>query len=238
MPVHGPPALQCTPRMTAAGEISTTELIAGLPVVVGLTCWRRAKFADPDLSVRARRTQYWPRQLSAAELQASNAMTYSLRYSDYSTASGPPDPAEWVGPPGPPGPPGQQGPQGPTGPQGTPGIPSVAVPPGGSIQAAHDALPVTGGSILLSANTTYIVAAQINITKPNVRLSAPSWGTVLQRPAGFIRASMIKMSRTEMRDRGLHRRRQNACRHTWGGRSNERQFSPFGTCNSSTAPVR
>ena len=72
----------------------------------------------------------------------------------------------------------------------------IPVPAGGSIQAAHDALPSTGGSILLSANTTYAVAAQINITKPNVRLSAPSWGTVLQRPAGFTPAALINATGT------------------------------------------
>jgi hypothetical protein len=42
-------------------------------------------------------------------------MAYRLNYSDYSTSEGPPDPAEWVGPPGP------AGPVGPTGPQGIPG---------------------------------------------------------------------------------------------------------------------
>lgn len=40
-------------------------------------------------------------------------MAYRLRYSDYTTTSGPPDPAEWVGPPGPPGPPGPMPPGGP-----------------------------------------------------------------------------------------------------------------------------
>ena len=39
-------------------------------------------------------------------------MAYRLKYSDYSTTEGPPDPAAWVGPPGPPGPPGPQGPPG------------------------------------------------------------------------------------------------------------------------------
>ena len=42
-------------------------------------------------------------------------MGYNLRYSDYGTPAGPPDPSEWVGPPGPPGP------VGPIGPQGVPG---------------------------------------------------------------------------------------------------------------------
>lgn len=40
-------------------------------------------------------------------------MAYRLNYSDYSTTTGPPDPASWVGPPGPMGPPGPQGIPGP-----------------------------------------------------------------------------------------------------------------------------
>ena len=40
-------------------------------------------------------------------------MAYRISNSDYSTASGPPDPAAWVGPPGPMGPPGPQGIPGP-----------------------------------------------------------------------------------------------------------------------------
>jgi hypothetical protein len=39
-------------------------------------------------------------------------MGYNLRYSDYVTAEGPPDPSEWVGPPGPPGPVGPKGDKG------------------------------------------------------------------------------------------------------------------------------
>lgn len=49
-------------------------------------------------------------------------MTYKLKYSDYSTPSGPPDPASWIGPPGP------MGPAGPTGPQGEQGDPGVLDP--------------------------------------------------------------------------------------------------------------
>ena len=121
-------------------------------------------------------------------------MAYKLHYSDYSTASGPPDPAAWVGPPGPQGPTGATGPQGPQGVQGVPGEPTVAVPPGGSIQAAHDALPSTGGSILLSANTTYLVTVQIVFTKPNVRLSAPTAGTVIQRGPALLSADVLKLA--------------------------------------------
>jgi Pectate lyase superfamily protein len=90
-------------------------------------------------------------------------MAYRLRYSDYSTgAEGPPDPAEWVGPPGPPGPVGPQGPQ---------GIPGVAGNPfpeapndgylygrGGATVAWSAVLPLIGGTmggpIVLAADPT------------------------------------------------------------------------------------
>ena len=55
------------------------------------------------------------------------------------------------------------------------------VPPGGSIQAAIDALPASGGVVTFSANTTYVVTATIISHTNNVRLSAPGWGTVIQR---------------------------------------------------------
>jgi hypothetical protein len=112
---------------------------------------------------------------------------YRLAYSDYpGTAEGPPDPARWVGPPGPPGPPGPVGPAGP-------GI-GVVVPPGGSIQAVHDALPATGGSIVLSPNTVYVVSARITLSKPNVRLSAQSWNTIVQRAPGYTSDVLIQAS--------------------------------------------
>ena len=60
-------------------------------------------------------------------------------------------------------------------------IAGMTIPAGGSIQAAIDALPATGGEVRLSPNTTYVLTAAINSTKPNVRLSAPGWGTVIQR---------------------------------------------------------
>ena len=61
-------------------------------------------------------------------------MAYRLNYSDYSTTTGPPDPASWVGPPGPMGPPGPQGDQ------GIPGIP-------GQPTAGGPFLPSAGGSL-------------------------------------------------------------------------------------------
>ena len=45
---------------------------------------------------------------------------------------------------------------------------------------------------MLSANATYVISAQINITKPNgLRLSAPSWSTVLQRAPSLTPAALI-----------------------------------------------
>jgi hypothetical protein len=57
-------------------------------------------------------------------------MSYRLAYAGYpSTAVGPPDPAEWVGPSGPPG---------PVGPQGNPGDPI-------DISGMQTTLPATSG---------------------------------------------------------------------------------------------
>ena len=74
-------------------------------------------------------------------------MAYRLNYSDYSTASGPPDPAEWVGPPGPQGVPGPVGPQGIPGPGGVPEAPSDGpiYGRGGSTLAWTPTLPIAGG---------------------------------------------------------------------------------------------
>jgi hypothetical protein len=54
------------------------------------------------------------------------------------------------------------------------------VPAGGSIQAAVDQLPSTGGEVRLSANTTYVITTPIVSSKPNVRISGAGWGTVLK----------------------------------------------------------
>jgi hypothetical protein len=56
-----------------------------------------------------------------------------------------------------------------------------AVPVGGSIQAAIDALPANGGDVKLSANTTYLLTSTITVSKPNVTIHAPGWGTILKR---------------------------------------------------------
>lgn len=68
---------------------------------------------------------------------------------------------------------------------GGPGIGTV-VPPGGSIQAALDALPATGGVVTLSANTTYLLTGTLTISKPNTRLQAPSWATIIRRTPGML----------------------------------------------------
>jgi len=51
-------------------------------------------------------------------------MAYHLRYSDYITPAGPPDPARWIGPPGPMGPPGIDGEDGI---DGAPGVDSNSI---------------------------------------------------------------------------------------------------------------
>ena len=87
-------------------------------------------------------------------------MAYRLNYSDYSTASGPPDPAEWVGPPGPQGVPGPVGPQGIPGPGGVPEAPSDGpiYGRGGSTLAWTPTLPLAGGvmvgALSLAGNAT------------------------------------------------------------------------------------
>ena len=73
-------------------------------------------------------------------------MAYRLKYSDYSTgAEGPPDPAEWVGPPGPMGPPGPQG------------IP-------GPIAEGGPFLPLTGG----------VVTGPVTVQRLNISMIATS----------------------------------------------------------------
>jgi hypothetical protein len=56
---------------------------------------------------------------------------------------------------------------------------------GSIIQASLDALPVNGGSIMLAANTTYVVTTAIASSKNNVRITAPSWNTIIQRGPTF-----------------------------------------------------
>lgn len=54
-----------------------------------------------------------------------------------------------------------------------------------SIQAAIDALPSTGGMVVLPPATTYTLTTGVSSSKPNVHLWAPSWGTVIKRGAAL-----------------------------------------------------
>lgn len=76
---------------------------------------------------------------------------------------------------------------------GGPGIGTI-VPPGGSIQAAIDALPATGGRVVLSGNTTYLLPAGISTSKPNVTITAPGWGTVIRRDPSFRTSVLVSMT--------------------------------------------
>ena len=72
-------------------------------------------------------------------------------------------------------------------------IAGTSVPAGGSIQAAIDALPVTGGEVRLSANTTYTLTAGVSTSKPNVTLTAPGWGTVIRRASSFTTGILLRV---------------------------------------------
>jgi hypothetical protein len=75
-------------------------------------------------------------------------------------------------------------------------IAGATVPVGGSIQAAIDALPASGGTITLSPNTTYTLTSTLNITKPNVTITAPGWSTIIQRGPGVGALHLISGSPT------------------------------------------
>jgi hypothetical protein len=60
-----------------------------------------------------------------------------------------------------------------------------------SIQAAHDSLPSTGGMIVLAPNTTYVQQTETVISKNNVTVWAPGWGTVLKRDASLTGATAV-----------------------------------------------
>jgi hypothetical protein len=70
----------------------------------------------------------------------------------------------------------------------------VTVPPYGSIQAAIDALPATGGRVELSANTTYLLTSGISTSKPNVTLTAPGWGSIIRRDPSFTTGVLVSMT--------------------------------------------
>ena len=59
------------------------------------------------------------------------------------------------------------------------------VAPRGSIQAAIDALPASGGEVTLSPDTAYLLTASLIISKPNLTITAPSWNTIIRRTVGM-----------------------------------------------------
>ncbi len=63
-----------------------------------------------------------------------------------------------------------------------------------SLQACHDALPSTGGRIILAANTTYTLTARLNITKANTTVECPSWGTILKRDATLTTTQIVLLN--------------------------------------------
>ena len=63
-----------------------------------------------------------------------------------------------------------------------------------SLQACHNALPSTGGKMLLPPNTTYLLTTVTTISKPNVKVVCPSWATVLQRGAGSAMAQILNFT--------------------------------------------
>ena len=65
---------------------------------------------------------------------------------------------------------------------------------GGSIQAALNALPATGGTVMLEANKTYVVTAALTSAKPNVKVTAPSWATILRRDPGYNSAGQLTLT--------------------------------------------
>ncbi len=72
------------------------------------------------------------------------------------------------------------------------GAPATAS--GAAIQALIDALPANGGSIMLAANTVYDVTAPIICNKPNTRITAPSWGTILRRNASMTGGAVLTVT--------------------------------------------
>ena len=82
-------------------------------------------------------------------------MAYHLRFSDYITPAGPPNPAEWVGPPGPMGPPGPQGEPGPVA-EGGPFLPltggTIGSTPYGATTFAFNPVNPRNGSAHLMLN--------------------------------------------------------------------------------------
>jgi hypothetical protein len=112
---------------------------------------------------------------------------YRLQYSDYpGTATGPPDPARWIGPPGPPGPQGIIGPAGPAGggyvlPAATAAALGGVMPDGSTIANAAGAISVaygTGANTAAAGNDARITGA--------LQTTGGTMTGVLQTPNGTI----------------------------------------------------
>jgi hypothetical protein len=115
-------------------------------------------------------------------------MAYRLKYSDYITSEGPPDPAEWVGPPGPQGATGPEGPvgatgaTGATGPQGEQGIKGDTgdVGPIGPVGPVASFNTRIGAITLLSADVTNALTyTPYNSTNPSGYQTAAQVTTAL-----------------------------------------------------------
>ena len=113
-------------------------------------------------------------------------MAYRLKYSDYSTTEGPPDPAAWVGPPGPMGPPGPVGPPGPTSPVSVKDFGAKGdgvTDDTGTIQAAVSAVPAAGGAVHVPTGR-YLISAPI-VIKSGTRLFGDGPGSVFLAAASW-----------------------------------------------------
>lgn len=54
-----------------------------------------------------------------------------------------------------------------------------------SFQDCYDALPSTGGTMILSENTTYTMTSTLNVYKPNVTIRGLDWSSVVERANSF-----------------------------------------------------
>jgi hypothetical protein len=112
-------------------------------------------------------------------------MAYNIRYSDYPTALGPPDPVRWVGPPGPPGPPGPQGPQGVPG--AIPEAPTdgVIYGRGGSTPSWSGVLPLAGGTLTGPIRVPSLLATDGSPLLSYPVMSADGGATIIGYKAGL-----------------------------------------------------
>ncbi len=54
-----------------------------------------------------------------------------------------------------------------------------------SLQACSDALPKSGGEMVLPPNTTFVLNETLRISKPNVTIQGGGWSTVIRRGGSF-----------------------------------------------------